>query len=158
MAILLQEEGLYERSIIYATDFNDIALEQAQKGNYPLDRIGDFNDNYKQTGGCGSLTDYYQVSENGCVIKEDLRKNITFANHNLVTDSVFGEMHLVVCRNVLIYFDKTLQEHVLKLFKDSLVFDGFLCLGSKESLRFSTVEKDMKVVDEKAKIYQKKIP
>ncbi len=158
MAILLQEEGLYERSIIYATDFNDIALDQAKEGVYQLDRIKKFSDNYKQAGGCASLSDYCQPSQKGCVIREDLRKNITFANHNLVTDSVFGEMQLIVCRNVLIYFDKTLQNHVLQLFRDSLTFDGFLCLGSKESLRFSMLENDMKVIDAKAKVYQKKVP
>ncbi len=158
MAILLQEEGLYERSIIYATDFNDIALEQAKEGVCQPGRLSDFSDNYRQAGGSGSLSDYYQISEEGCVFKADLKKNITFANHNLVTDSVFGEMQLIVCRNVLIYFDKTLQERVLKLFRDSLAFGGFLCLGSRESLRFSTMENDMRVLDEQAKVYQKKVP
>lgn len=158
MAILLQEEGLYEQSIIYATDFNDIALGRAKDGIYQLDRIQNFSDNYKQAGGLGSLSDYYQLSEKGFVIQSDLKKNITFANHNLVTDSVFGEMQLIICRNVLIYFDKTLQERVLQLFRDSLTFDGFLCLGSKESLRFSLLENDMKVIDAKAKVYQKKVP
>jgi len=158
LAILLHEEGLYERSIIYATDFNDIALEQAKEGIYQLDRMKTFSDNYKQAGGRASLSDYYQLSGKGCVIKADLKKNITFANHNLVTDSVFGEMQLIACRNVLIYFDKTLQARVLQLFRDSLAFDGFLCLGSKESLRFSLLENDMKVVDAKAKVYQKKVP
>ena len=157
IAILLMEEGLYERSIIYGTDFNDIALEQAKRGTYPLERLEQFCANYQQAGGKASLTDYLTVSGERCLMKEGIKKNITFANHNLVTDTVFGEMHLILCRNVLIYFDKILQRRVLNIFRDSLVFDGFFCLGSKESLRFSGLEKEMKVIDERARIYQKKV-
>ena len=157
IAILLLEEGLHERSLIYCTDFNDIALEQAKKGLYPLDRMKDFSNNYIDGGGTASLSDYFMLSNQGCSVRPDLKKNITFANHNLVTDNVFGEMHLIFCRNVLIYFDNFLRERVLALFRDSLIFGGFFCLGSKESLRFSEVEQDMKVIDDNAMIYQKKI-
>ncbi|MCI5132532.1 MAG: protein-glutamate O-methyltransferase CheR [Candidatus Electrothrix sp. EH2] len=157
VAILLMEEGLYERSIIYGTDFNDIALEQAKRGRYPSERMDNFCANYQQAGGKALLTDYLTVSEEECLVKEEVKKNITFANHNLVTDTVFGEMHLILCRNVLIYFDKILQRRVLDIFRDSLIFDGFFCLGSKESLRFSGLEKEMKVINERARIYQKKI-
>lgn len=160
IAILLMEEGLYERSIIYGTDFNDIALEQAKRGVYPFNRMNTFSENYKLAGGTGSLTDYFTPSnhrKDSCTIKENVKKNITFANHNLVTDNVFGEMHLILCRNVLIYFNKKLKNRVLDVFLNSLVFDGFFCLGTKESLRFSSLEKDMKIINEKAKIYQNKV-
>lgn len=156
IAILLIEEGLYDRSIIYGTDFNDMALEQAKKGMYSSDRMDSFYKNYAQAGGCASLTDYFTLSYDSCCVKEQVKKNITFANHNLVTDTVFGEMHLILCRNVLIYFNRTLQNRVLKVFRDSLVFDGFFCLGSKESLKFSAIEGEMKIINEKARIYQKK--
>ena len=156
IAILLMEEGLYDRSVVYGTDFNDIALEHSQKGIYSPERMEAFSANYQQAGGTAALTDYFTLSEEGCVVKEEVKKNITFANHNLVTDNVFGEMHLILCRNVLIYFNKILQRRVLNIFRDSLVFDGFFCLGSKESLRFSELEKEMKVINERARIYQKK--
>ncbi|MCI5141904.1 MAG: protein-glutamate O-methyltransferase CheR [Candidatus Electrothrix sp. ATG1] len=156
IAILLMEEGLYDRSIVYGTDFNDIALEQAKKGSYPLDRVKTFAENYQQAGGTAALTDYFTLSEESCVVKEEVKKNITFANHNLVTDNVFGEMHLILCRNVLIYFNKMLQKRALNIFRDSLVFGGFFCLGSKESLRFSGLEEELKVINERTRIYQKK--
>ncbi|XOF33733.1 MAG: CheR family methyltransferase [Candidatus Electrothrix sp. YB6] len=156
IAILLMEEGLYERAIIYGTDFNDIALEEAERGVYPADKMEEFSENYEEAGGCGLLSDYFNLSGKSCAVKEQVRENITFANHNLVTDNVFGEMHLILCRNVLIYFDRTLQNRVLQLFLDSLIFGGFFCLGSKESLRFSDMEKEMKVINEKARIYRKK--
>jgi chemotaxis protein methyltransferase CheR len=156
IAILLMEEGLYDRAIIYGTDFNDIALKHSKKGAYSLERMETFCTNYQKAGGKAALTDYFTLTDKFCVVKDEVKKNITFANHNLVTDTVFGEMHLILCRNVLIYFNKTLQRRVLSIFRDSLVFDGFFCLGSKESLKFSGLEKDMKVVDEHARIYQKK--
>ncbi|MCI5159969.1 MAG: hypothetical protein D3906_16395 [Candidatus Electrothrix sp. AUS1_2] len=150
------EEGLYDRAIVYGTDFNDIALEQARKGVSPPERMDAFAGNYQQAGGNGALTNYFRSAEGRYVIREEVKKNITFANHNLVTDHVFGEMHLILCRNVLIYFDKILQRRVLNIFRDSLVFDGFFCLGTKESLRFSGLEDAMKVINESARIYQKK--
>ncbi len=157
IAILLMEEGLYDRAIVYGTDFNDIALEQAKKGVYSLERLERFCANYKEGGGKAALTDYFTLTDKSCIVKDEVKKNITFANHNLVTDNVFGEMHLILCRNVLIYFNKILQRRVLNIFRDSLVFDGFFCLGSKESLKFSGLEEELKVIDEEARVYQKKI-
>jgi chemotaxis protein methyltransferase CheR len=155
LAIVLRETGLEERATVYATDFNDTALSRAREGIYPLRMIKDFTSNYQRAGGTGSFAQYYHADYDAAVLDPSLRKNIVFANHNLVTDGVFSEMHLVVCRNVMIYFDRTLQEKVVKLFCDSLVHGGILALGSKESLRFSKAAEDFRVVDEKWKIYKK---
>jgi len=154
LAILLQEEGLYNRTQIYATDFNDVALEKAKTRIYPLERIKEYTVNYQKAGGRHSLADYYRAQYQSIIFDTALQKNITFANHNLATDSVFGEMHLILCRNVLIYFDRTLQERVLSLFKDSLLYNGFLCLGSKETIHFSKVKKEFVEFAVKEKIYQ----
>ncbi|MCB9419385.1 MAG: protein-glutamate O-methyltransferase CheR [Ardenticatenaceae bacterium] len=155
-AILLQEETLYSRVTIFATDFNDEALAAAKDGIYALDNIQQYTRNYQLAGGKQSFSDYYHADYGRAVIKSSLKKNITFANHNLVADHVFSEMHLIFCRNVLIYFNQDLQNRALALFRDSLAHGGFLCLGSNESLLFSEVEKDFTVVDEKQKIYKKK--
>jgi chemotaxis protein methyltransferase CheR len=155
LAIVLREEGFYERSTLFATDFNDTALSKAIEGIYPLERMKEFTANYQRSGGTGSFAEYYHTGYDAAIMDPSLRKNITFANHNLVTDSVFSEVHLIVCRNVLIYFDRTLQNRVLKLFRDSLVHGGILALGSKEALQFSEVVGDFKTVNEKWKIYQK---
>jgi chemotaxis protein methyltransferase CheR len=112
--------------------------------------------NYQRSNGARSFADYYHARYESAIMSQSLKKNITFANHNLVTDGVFGEMHLIVCRNVLIYFDKTLQSQVLKLFADSLSHGGFLCLGSKETLQFSEVQDLFKEVDDQERIYQKR--
>jgi chemotaxis protein methyltransferase CheR len=137
LAILLEEEGLYDRSTIYATDLNEAALERARRGTYPLAGMRDHSENYLLAGGRGSLSDWYQAGHERVVFDARLRRNVTFARHNLATDHVFSEVHLVLCRNVLIYFDRGLQDRVVGLLADSLVHDGFLCLGSKESLLFS---------------------
>jgi len=155
LAIVLEEEGFYERTTIFATDFNDTALSKAREGIYPLEKMKEFTANYQRAGGTGSFAQYYHAGYDAVILEPSLRKNITFANHNLVTDGVFSEMHLVICRNVLIYFDKTLQNRVLQLFRDSLVHGGILALGSKESLQFSEVANDFKTLSEKWKIYQK---
>jgi len=157
LAILLREEGLQGRAIIYATDFNDVALDKARAGIYELERLKVFTANYLKAGGRADFGDYYHARYGAAVMRSELKKDITFANHNLVTDGVFGEMHLIVCRNVLIYFNKELQARVLGLFRDSLVFDGFLCLGAKETLKFSSLAEEFKVVDPKAKLFQKKV-
>ncbi len=156
LAILLKEEGFYDRATIFATDFNDFALRTAEEGIYPIEQIKQYTSNYQKAGGNRSFSEYYHAQYESAIMDNSLKKNITFANHNLVTDSVFGEMHLVLCRNVLIYFDRTLQGRVLKLFSDSLVYDGFLCLGGKESLRFSDVCEKFKEIDKKGKVFQKK--
>ena len=156
LAILLSEEGLYDKTTIYGTDFNDSALERARAGIYPADKIKEFTQNYQRAGGRSSFGRYYHASYDAAVMDPALKKRLTFANHNLVTDGVFGEMHLIFCRNVLIYFDKELQQRALGLFTDSLVRGGFLCLGSKESLEFSRVRDAYAAVDAKARIFRKK--
>ena len=155
LAIVLREAGFADRATIFATDFNDTALSRAKEGIYPLATIKDYTANYQLAGGTGSFAQYYHADYDAAVLDPSLRENIIFANHNLVTDGVFSEVHLVMCRNVLIYFDKTLQGKVIKLFRDSLVHGGILALGSKEALRFSKAAGDFKVLNDKWKIYQK---
>ncbi len=137
LAILLREEGLLERSLIYATDINASALERAQAGIYDAARIGGFTDNHRKSGARSSLSDYYTAAYGKAVFDKALKTNIVFADHSLSTDSAFSEVQLVSCRNVLIYFDRVLQDRVLGLFRESLCRKGFLGLGAKESLRFS---------------------
>ncbi|MES2879978.1 MAG: protein-glutamate O-methyltransferase CheR [Pseudomonadota bacterium] len=155
LAILLKEEGLYDRATIYATDFSDAALDQARAGTYEIDRLQDATRNYQQAGGKASLADYYHAAYGAAAMDPVLRERIVFSNHNLVSDSVFGEMHLVFCRNVLIYFNHELQDRALGLFAESLVHGGFLCLGTKEDLQFSAVHGSFEAVDRKARIYKK---
>lgn len=156
LAILLKEEHLYERATIFATDFNDSALEQAREGIYPIDDLRKFSSNYQQAGGTGSLSNYYHARYDFAVMDPSLRKNIVFANHNLARDGVFSEMHLVSCRNVLIYFADELKNRALDLFTESLVAGGFLFLGSREDIMFSAAKDRFDVIDRKARIYQKK--
>ena len=156
LAILLKEEGLYDRTRIYATDFNDEALNTAKARIYPLDRIQEYSTNYRQAGGKESLADYYRARYQSVIFDRSLQENITFANHNLATDGVFAEMHLILCRNVLIYFNRSLQDRALTTFRDSLHYNGFLCLGSKETIQFSAVETDFIEFVSKAKIFQSK--
>lgn len=136
-AILLHEEGLLDRTLIYATDINDESLIKARSGIYSLDRIKQFTINHRESGGKVSLSDYYHAAHDGAVMTELLRERITFADHSLATDNTFSEVQLVSCRNVLIYFDRELQDRAIGLFHDSLCHRGFLCLGTKEALRFS---------------------
>lgn len=156
MAILLQEEGLFERSHIYATDFNETVLQKAKEAAYPINCIRGYTANYQKAGGLESFADYYTAQNEVAVMDCGLKRNVIFSDHNLVTDGVFGEMNLIICRNVLIYFDKDLQNRVFKLFYESLCRNGFLCLGSKESLRFSQLDDCFKVINGNEKIYQKK--
>jgi chemotaxis protein methyltransferase CheR len=137
LAILFREEGLEERTVFYATDINPDALKQAEAGVYHLDRIAAFTENHRSSGGKSSLSDYYTAGYGAAVLDKTLRRRTVFSDHSLVTDQVFGEMHLVSCRNVLIYFDREFQDRAIGLFKDSLAWNGFLGLGAKESLRFS---------------------
>jgi chemotaxis protein methyltransferase CheR len=137
MAILLKEEGLFNRTQIYATDFNPVIIKKAKEGIYPLSRMKEFTQNYLKAGGKNEFSDYYTANYDSAKFLDSLKKNIVFATHNLVTDSVFAEVHMVVCRNVLIYFDRQLQDKVIELFKDSLTGGGVLCLGSKENIQFS---------------------
>ncbi|HTF82692.1 MAG TPA: protein-glutamate O-methyltransferase CheR [Cytophagales bacterium] len=156
MAILLMEEGLYDRTMIYATDFNQQVLDQAKEGVFTDEDIRQYTRNHQLSGGITSLSDYYMSRYNRVIMDKSLKKNIVWANHNLVTDGVFAEVQLIMCRNVLIYFNKDLQNHVHELFYNSLGRGGFLCLGAKESLRFSSVSHKYSEVDYKAKIYSKK--
>jgi chemotaxis protein methyltransferase CheR len=141
LAILMQEEGLLDRSIIYATDINAQALRLASSGVFTLERLRGFTENHRRSGARTSLSDYYHASgdsaKNLAIMDAALRRKITFSDHSLATDNVFSEVHLITCRNVLIYFDHDLQNRALRLFADSLVRGGFLGLGSKESLRFT---------------------
>jgi chemotaxis protein methyltransferase CheR len=145
LAIALKEEGLLDRSLIFATDLNPAQLKKAKEGIFVADSIPTFNKNYVTAGGKCSPSDYY-TSQYGLVrFDPGLRENILFSEHNLVTDSVFGEMHLILCRNVLIYFDRPLQDRVFQLFLESLIYKGFLAVGSKETVRFSNVAKEYEI-------------
>jgi chemotaxis protein methyltransferase CheR len=155
MAILLKEEGLYEKARIYATDFNEEIIKKAKEGIYAVDRMKEYTCNYQKAGGLASFADYYTARYDHAIMNTFLKKNIIFADHNLVTDAVFGEMNLILCRNVLIYFNRELQNRVFRLFRDSLCKDGFLCLGAKESVRFSEYSDEFEDVVKKEKIYRK---
>lgn len=156
MAIIMQEEGLYDRTTIYATDFNQQALNKAKEGIFSNKMIKEYTMNYQLSAGKESLSGYYTSNYGNVIMNQSLKKNIVWANHNLVTDSVFAEVHLILCRNVLIYFDKDLQNKVQKLFYNSLINGGILCLGSKEGLRFTDFYEEYKDVDKKQKIFKKK--
>ena len=155
LAIVLKEEGVLDKTTLYATDFNDESLDVARKGVYPLERIQEATRNYQGSGGRGSFGSYYHARYDAAALHASLKERITFANHNLVTDQVFGEMHLVFCRNVLIYFNRELQDRVLQLFTESLVHGGFLGLGTREDLQFSAVSEQYQAVDVKARLYKK---
>jgi chemotaxis protein methyltransferase CheR len=155
MAIVLKEEGLYERCQIYATDMNVLVLEKAKQGIFAINRLQHYTKNYQNAGGRESFSDYYTAHYDHVVIDKALKKNILFSDHNLATDGVFGEMNLIMCRNVLIYFNRDLQNRVLGLFHDSLSDGGFLCLGTKESVRFSQYSAHFIDIDQREKLYQK---
>ena len=155
MAILLREEGLLQRTLIYATDINPQALQRAEAGVYDLERIAAFTLNHQRAGGRSSLSDYYTAAYGRAVFDKSLRQQVVFSDHSLATDSVFAEVQLVSCRNVLIYFDRTLQDRALGLFRDALCRKGFLGLGSKESLRFSACGDAFTDFAREERIYQK---
>ena len=137
VAILLREEGLLTRSLIYATDINTHALAKAEAGVFEIDRIPGFTENHRRSGARSSLSDYYTAAYGRAVFDKSLRKHIVFSDHSLATDSVFAEVQLVSCRNVLIYFNRELQDRAVGLFHEALCRKGFLGIGAKESLRFS---------------------
>jgi chemotaxis protein methyltransferase CheR len=138
LAILLDEEDLLSKSIIYATDINPGTLQKAAAGVYSLDRIAGFTANHHKSGARSSLSDYYTAAYGGAVFNKSLKDHIVFSDHSLATDSVFAEVQLVSCRNVLIYFNRPLQDRALALFNEALCRNGFLGIGAKESLRFSS--------------------
>lgn len=158
MAIVLKEEGLYDRVRIYATDFNQKALDQAREGIFSGEQMKLYTQNYHKSGGKESFALYYTSHYGNVIMDAGLKKNIVWANHNLVTDAVFSEVHIVVCRNVLIYFERKLQDQVHQLFYESLVNGGILCLGSKESLRFSQFANAYTSLDKNQRVFRKKYP
>jgi len=155
MAILLKEEGLYERCQIYATDFNSLVLKKAKQAIFPLELIKEYTTNYIAAGGQRDFADYYTAAYDSIILDKSIRERIVFSDHNLATDTVFGEMHMVICRNVMIYFNRELQDRVVKLFADSLCYRGILCLGSKESLKFNANGHLFEPVNAEEKIYKK---
>lgn len=158
MAILFKEEGLYDRTLFYATDINPEALAAAEAGVYAVDRIRRFTENHQKAGGRSSLSDYYTAAYGRAAFDKSLRERVVFSDHSLVTDAVFAEMHLISCRNVMIYFDRPLQDRAIGLFRESLARKGFLGLGSKESLRFSSHAAAFAEFVPGEKIYQRREP
>lgn len=156
MAILLLEEGLKGRFRIYATDINEEVIYKAQEGIYPLQEIQRFTRNYQEAGGKGSFSDYYTARYDHAILSASIRENIVFAAHSLAVDADFGEMNLILCRNVMIYFKQQLKERVLGLFDTSLTPGGFLCLGTKESLDHRKINKNYEEIKPRTKIYRKK--
>ena len=155
LAIVLDEEGLLDRSRIYATDINEAVLDRARNGVFALDKMRDYTQNYVHAGGSRAFSEYYLASYDGAQFDRRLVENAVFAQHNLVSDKAFNEFHVVVCRNVMIYFDRTLQERVLDLFDESLVTLGVLGLGHKETLRFSQLASRYEELDGAERIYRK---
>ena len=156
IAILLEEEGLLNRSVIYATDINQNSLQVAREGIYTLEHMKAYTDNYQKAGGTRSFSEYYKAKYNSVMFDKSLKQNIVFAAHNLAVDRSFNEFQLIICRNVLIYFNQQLQNKVISLFYDSLCHFGYLGLGNKESLLFSDRLKFFEEIDRKEKIFMKK--
>jgi chemotaxis protein methyltransferase CheR len=156
LAIVLHEEGLIERSMIYATDINPRSLAKAEAGIYPLERVRRFTENHQATGAKSSLSAYYSATHGAALFDRKLKKRVVFSDHSLATDSVFAEVQLISCRNVLIYFDKQLQERALSLFGEALCRRGFLGLGARETLRFSQVAQEYTETAPTARIYQRR--
>ena len=155
MAIMLKEEGLLERSIIYATDINPQSLDKAKKGVFSLERMRAYTASYQQAGGKRAFSDYYTAAYDHALFDRSLVENVSFADHSLATDSVFSETQLVCCRNVLIYFNRKLQERALGLFHESLCHRGFLGLGSKETIDFSAYASSFEALVRLDRIYRK---
>lgn len=156
LAILLKEEGLYDRTTLYATDLNAEVLERARQGIYDLGRLREATRNYQQAGGRRSFSEYYHARYEAGAMDASLKERMVFSTHNLATDSAFGEVHVVFCRNVLIYFNGELQNRALGLFTESLVNGGFLCLGTKEDIQFTSVKDDYVEVDRAARIFKRR--
>jgi chemotaxis protein methyltransferase CheR len=155
LAILLQEEGLYERARIYATDMNPIVIEKAKAGIFPLDQMQEFTHNYVRAGGKASFSDYYTAQYDHAIFKTSLKKNIVFAQHNLAQDNSFNEFNVILCRNVMIYFDPDLQNRVHDLLHASLRRFGILALGRRETIAHTSREKDYEQLDDRERIYRR---
>jgi len=155
MAILFKEEGLLDRTLIYATDINPQSLDRARQGVFPLERVRKYTQSYQLAGGKNSFSDYYTAAYDGALFDKSLMANVTFADHSLATDMVFSETHFISCRNVLIYFNKGLQNRAFGLFHESLCHRGFLGLGSKESLDFSAYAGHFEPVVKKERLFRR---
>ena len=155
MAIILKELKMLDNSQLYATDFNNEILNKAKKGIIDIKKMRAHIKNYQRSDGAEDFADYYTAKDNGAILSQTLKNKIIFSNHNLAADSVFGEMQIIVCRNVLIYFDTKLQNRVFKLFVDSLADNGILCLGSHETLRISKFAQNFETISETQRIYRK---
>jgi chemotaxis protein methyltransferase CheR len=155
LAILLQEEGIYDRCRIYATDINDAVLKKAKEGIYPTGLMQTYTNNYIRAGGVRSFSDYYMAAYDHVILKSSLRSNVVFAQHNLATDSSFNEFHVILCRNVMIYFNTELQAQVHQLLHESLAMFGVLGLGSKETIRFSPFEFAYEEIDNDSRLYRR---
>ena len=155
MAIVLREEGLADRTRIYATDINDRVLERAREGRFPLEKMREFTENYIRAGGQESFSSYYTADDQTVTFSPGLRNQVVFAQHNLVSDAPFNEFNVIICRNVMIYFGKTLQDRVHDLFYDSLDRLGILALGHKESIKFTRHEDQYEPLDAQEKLYRK---
>ena len=155
LAILLHEAGVYERTRIYATDINETVLDRARRGVFPLDKMREYTQNYISAGGERAFSEYYVAKYDGAQFQRSLMENVVFAQHNLVSDRSFNEFNVVVCRNVMIYLDRALQDRVHRLFYDSLVTFGVLALGAKESIRFSHYEDRYEELDAAERLYKK---
>ena len=155
LAILLQEEKLYHRTRIYATDINEAVVDRARRGVFPLDKMREYTRNYIKAGGTNAFSEYYLAKYDGAQFQRSLTENVVFAQHNLVSDRSFNEFNVIICRNVMIYFDRTLQDRVHRLFYESLVNFGVLGLGHKESIRFSPYELRYEELDPYEKLYRR---
>jgi chemotaxis protein methyltransferase CheR len=155
LAILLLEEGLYDRTRVYATDINEAVLDRARAGVFPLDKMREYTQNYIKAGGQRAFSEYYLAKYDGAQFQRSLVDNVVFAQHNLVSDRSFNEFNVIICRNVMIYFDRTLQERVHRLFYDSLVMFGVLALGAKETIKFSRFEGCYEDLDANERLYKK---
>ena len=155
MAIVLHEEGLYDRCRIYATDISEVAVKQARSGIFSLDRMQEYTSNYIAAGGKGAFSEYYTARYGSAILRPWLKEKIVFARHNLATDGPFNEFNAILCRNVLIYFNRALQAKVHGLFYDSLAMFGFLGLGPSGSIRFTPHESHFELVSEGTRIYKK---
>ena len=155
LAILLHEEGLYDRTRIYATDINEVVLDRARSGVFPLDKMQEYTENYIRAGGTRSFSEYYLAKYEGALFERTLTDNVVWAPHNLVQDRSFNSFNVILCRNVMIYFDRTLQSRVHQLFHESLERFGILALGHKESIRFSGFEQYYEELDPAEKLYRK---
>jgi chemotaxis protein methyltransferase CheR len=155
LAILLREEGLYDRARIYATDINDSVIDRARAGAFPLEKMRDYTENYIRAGGTESFSSYYTADGDTARFSPDLLDQVVFAQHNLVSDAPFNEFNVIVCRNVMIYFGKTLQDRVHELFYESLDPFGILALGHKESIKFTKYEERYEALDVPEKLYRK---